>query len=64
MYLLINEEFAEGGSVRVLARDLAFVAIGVMAVLVLYAVVYLRERPEFQHRQQGGPLRAIRDIWG
>ena len=25
---------------------------------------YLRERPEFQHRQQGGPLRAIRDIWG
>ena len=64
MYLLINEEFAEGGSVRVLARDLAFVAIGVMAVLVLYAVVYLRERPEFQHRQQGGPLRAVRDIWG
>ena len=64
MYLLINEEFAEGGSVRVLARDLAFVAIGVMAVLVLYAVVYLRERPEFQHRQQGGPLRAVQDIWG
>ena len=62
--MLINEEFAEGGSVRVLARDLAFVAIGVMAVLVLYAVVYLRERPEFQHRQQSGPLRAVRDIWG
>jgi GPH family glycoside/pentoside/hexuronide:cation symporter len=64
MYLLINEEFAEGGNVRLLARDLAFIAIGVMAVLVIYAVVYLRERPEFQNRQQGGPLRAFRDIWG
>ena len=64
MYLLINEEFAEGGNVRLLARDLAFVAIGVMVVLVLYAVVYLRERPEFQNRQQGGPLQAFRDIWG
>ena len=63
-YLLINEEFAEGGNVRLLARDLAFIAIGVMAVLVIYAVVYLRERPEFQNRQQGGPLRAFRDIWG
>jgi GPH family glycoside/pentoside/hexuronide:cation symporter len=24
----------------------------------------LRERPEFQNRQQGGPLQAFRDIWG
>ena len=64
MYLLINEEFAPGGNVRLLARDLAFVAIAIMVVLVLYAVVVLRERPEFQNRQQGGPVQAFKDIWG
>ena len=41
MYLLINEEFAEGGNVRLLARDLAFIAIGVMAVLVNCITFYL-----------------------
>jgi len=64
MSLLINEEFSTDGNVRSLARDLAFLAIAIMAVLVIYAVVVLRERPEFQNRQQGGPLRAFRDIWG
>lgn len=64
MYLLINEEFSPDGNVRLLARDLAFVAITIMVVLVIYAVVVLRERPEFQNRQQGGPLQAFRDIWG
>lgn len=64
MYLLINEEFSPDGNVRLLARDLAFVAIGIMVVLVVYAVVVLRERPEFQNRQQGGPIQAFRDIWG
>ena len=64
MYLLINEEFSPDGNVRLLARDLAFVAIAIMVVLVIYAVVVLRERPEFQNRQQGGPLQAFRDIWG
>ncbi len=64
MSLLINEEFSTDGNVRLLARDLAFLAIAIMAVLVIYAVVVLRERPEFQNRQQGGPLRAFRDIWG
>ena len=64
MYALINEEFADGGNVRLLARDLALVAIGIMVVLVVYAVTALRERPEFQNRQQGGPIKAFRDIWG
>ena len=64
MYLLINEEFSPDGNVRLLARDLAFLAIAIMVVLVIYAVVVLRERPEFQNRQQGGPLQAFRDIWG
>lgn len=64
MYLLINEEFSLDGNVRLLARDLAFVAIAIMVVLVIYAVLVLRERPEFQNRQQGGPLQAFRDIWG
>jgi len=64
MYLLINEEFAPGGDVRSLARELAVVAVAIMTVLVIYAAVALRERPEFQNRQQGGPIQAFRDIWG
>lgn len=64
MYALINEEFAEGGNVRQMAREYALLAISVMVVLVIYAATALRERPDFQNRQQGGPLQAFRDIWG
>ena len=50
-------------SVRALAEDYALVAVLVMSVLVIYAVTQLRERPEFQNRVQGSPIKAFRDIW-
>lgn len=63
MYLLITEEFREGGDVRGMARDLAVLAVVVMTALVIYAVTVLRERPEFQGSVQSSPLKAMKDIW-
>jgi len=63
LQLLINEEFTEGGDVRALAADLAVVAVLIMIGLVIFAVVRLRERPEFQGRVQSGPIKAFRDVW-
>ena len=63
MYLLLNEEFRDGGDVRSMAQEYALYAVIVMSVLVLYAVVNLRERPEFQGRLTSSPLSAFRDVW-
>lgn len=63
MMLLLNEEFREGGDVRAMAEEYALYAIIAMSVLVLYAVVNLRERPEFQGRLNSSPMSAFRDVW-
>ena len=63
LQLLINEEFTEGGDVRGLASELGLVAVGIMFVLVIFAVVRLRERPEFQGRVDSGPVKAFVDVW-
>ena len=63
MMLLLNEEFREGGDVRAMAEEYALYAIIAMSVLVLYAVVNLRERPEFQGRLNSSPTSAFRDVW-
>ena len=63
MMLLLNEEFREGGDVRAMAEEYALYAIIAMSVLVLYAVVNLRERPEFQGRLNSSPSSAFRDVW-
>ena len=63
MQLLLNEEFREGGDVRAMAEEYALYAVVAMSVLVLYAVVCLRERPEFQGRLSSSPTSAFRDVW-
>jgi GPH family glycoside/pentoside/hexuronide:cation symporter len=63
MQLLLNEEFRQGGDVRAMAEEYALYAIVAMSVLILYAVVNLRERPEFQGRLSSGPTSAFRDVW-
>ena len=63
MMLLLNEEFREGGDVRAMAEEYALYAVIAMSVLVLYAVVNLRERPEFQGRLNSSPTSAFRDVW-
>ena len=63
LQLLINAEYAPGGDVRAEAQFLALIAIVIMTVLVVFAVVRLRERPEFQGRVQAGPFKAFADVW-
>ena len=63
LQLLINEEFAENGDVRALASELGLVAVGVMFALVIFSVLRLRERPEFQGRVTSGPVKAFVDVW-
>ena len=63
MYWLITEEFREGGDVRAMAQEYALYAVAIMSLLVVYAVVNLRERPEFQGRMSSSPIAAFRDVW-
>jgi GPH family glycoside/pentoside/hexuronide:cation symporter len=46
-----------------MAEEYAVYAVAVMSVLVIYAVVNLRERPEFQGRLSSSPTSAFRDVW-
>ncbi len=63
LYYLINEELVEGGDVRALAADIGLLAVVIMFALVIFAVVRLRERPEFQGRMNSGPIKAFKDVW-
>ncbi|NOX49882.1 MAG: hypothetical protein GXP16_05010, partial [Gammaproteobacteria bacterium] len=63
LHFLIAEEFKPDGDVRGLAADLGLVAVVIMVVLVVFSVVRLRERPEFQGRMNSSPLKAFRDVW-
>ena len=62
LQLLINAEISQG-DVRGLAAELAVVAVVVMFALVVYAVINLRERPEFQGRMNASPFKAFSDVW-
>jgi len=63
LYFLLQEEYAADGDVRGIAAELGLVAVGVMFAMVIFAVVRLRERPEFQGRMNASPVKAFRDVW-
>lgn len=63
MSLLISEENSSDGNVRLMARNLAFFAIGAMSLMIFYAVSRLKENPEFQNRVNKNPFKAFRDVW-
>tara|TARA_Y100001970_G_scaffold229888_1_gene285263 strand:- start:1381 stop:2739 length:1359 start_codon:yes stop_codon:yes gene_type:complete len=63
MSLLISEENSSDGNVRLMARNLAFFAIGAMSSMIFYAVSRLKENPEFQNRVNKNPFKAFRDVW-
>ena len=52
-----------GERVREVAEQLALLAVGVMFLLVIFSVVQLRERREFQGRMNAGLIKAFRDVW-
>ena len=62
LYFLLQAEYATDGDVRGLAAELGLVAVGVMFAMVIFAVVRLRERPEFQGRMNASPVKAFRDV--
>ena len=62
-YLLIIAEQEGPDAVRALALDLALLCATVMAVLILFAVFRLKERPEFSGRVNENPFQAFGDVW-
>ena len=63
MHLLIQAESRGEQEVRQLAFELSIIASVVTALLIGYAVVRLRERPDFQGRVSDSPFGAFRDVW-
>ena len=63
MQLLIVAEFGKETDVRALAEELALLAVAIMIVFLIFAVVRLKERPEFQGRMTSAPFSAFKDVW-
>ncbi len=63
MWLFISAEAEGPQAARDVAARVAWIAAAVTAPLILWAVVRLRENPDFQGRVQGNPFRAYGDIW-
>ena len=64
MYLFTNSGDLPLVELRSLITEHAAFAGLALAVLVLFAVIRLRERPEFQGRAAQSPFSAFRDVWG
>lgn len=63
MKLLINAEGRGDAAVRLTAFELSVLAAILTSGLIVFAVVKLRERPDFQGRVNQSPLGAFRDVW-
>ncbi|MFT6518439.1 MAG: Na+/melibiose symporter-like transporter [Candidatus Azotimanducaceae bacterium] len=63
MQLLINAEQVSSAAVRQTAFELSALASLATALLILYAVVKLRERSDYQGRVNASPLGAFKDVW-
>ena len=63
MQLLINAEQQGESVVRMTAFQLSVLAALITAGLIIYAVVKLRERSDFQGRVNQSPFGAFRDVW-
>lgn len=62
MQLLISAEARSEESVRSVAQIQAWVAALIIGLLIVYAVVKLKERPDFGQRETTGPFQAVRDV--
>ena len=63
MQLLINAESRGDDAVRLTAFELSTLAAVITAGLIAFAVVKLRERPDFQGRVNQSPYGAFKDVW-
>ncbi len=62
-YILIRAEKEGPEVVRDTALWLSLLAAGIMAVLIVFAVSKLRERPDYQGRVNKSPYQAFADVW-
>ncbi len=63
MQIFINAEAKGPEATRAAAEWISWLASGLMFAMVLFAVVKLRERAEFQNRKIGLPYQAFADVW-
>lgn len=63
MQLLINAEQEGEAAIRETAFELSIFAAVLTAGLILYAVINLRERADFQGRVTSKPFSAFKDVW-
>ena len=63
MQIFINAEQEGPAVARATASSLAWLAGGISVILIVYAVIKLRERPDFQGRMKSGPFKAYADVW-
>ena len=63
MSLFINAEQEGPAVVRATALNLSGLAAVLTAALILFAVIRLRENPDFQGRVSHSPFRAYKDVW-
>ncbi|MBD3648917.1 MAG: MFS transporter [Pseudomonadales bacterium] len=63
MQLLINAEQEGESEIRQTAFSLSALAAFVTAILITFAVIRLRERPDFQGRVNESPFGAFKDVW-
>jgi len=63
MDILISAESIGSEKVRTVAFELSVLASVVTGLLIAYAVLKLRERPDFQGRVNESPFGAFRDVW-
>jgi GPH family glycoside/pentoside/hexuronide:cation symporter len=63
MQIFINAEAKGPAATRDAAEWISWLASGLMFGMVIFAVVKLRERPEFQGRPIGMPYKAFADVW-
>jgi len=63
MQLFINAEQEGEAAIRKTAFELSVVAAFVTPGLIIYAVIKLRERADFQGRVGARPLGAFKDVW-
>ena len=62
MQFLINAEMNSETAVRSVAIWQSWIAAAVMSGLILYAVVRLKEREDYQGRGSNGPFQALKDV--
>ncbi len=62
MQLLINAEMQGEAEVRAVAQWQSWIAAGIMAALIIFLVMRLKEREDYQGRATSGPFQALKDV--